>query len=91
MAKLGIHKPLAIFEQHMQPSEGTSEAKHRIAVCADGKILRCLIVRFKPDAFDKKARLHNYGWKLWRKVKKGTRPEMIIANFENNTKLVKVK
>lgn len=73
MARLKSHgQEIFRFSQEKDTPENTATwSRTTTAIFADRAILKKLDVRFPPDNFDPKGRLHSYGWKLAGKVKEG--------------------
>jgi len=74
MAKLSAYNQREVFRATREKStpEGdlTTWERDTFAVMSNGRILRRLDVRFRPDAYDPKGRLHSYGWKVYGKCKR---------------------
>ena len=51
-------------EETLSVSDTSDWSKTEYSFRSNGKLLKKLRVRFKPDAFDPKGRLHSYGWKV---------------------------
>lgn len=45
--------------------------REEVAVMDNRRVLRRLVVRFHPDKYDPKGRRHDYGWKVYGRLKEG--------------------
>ena len=66
MAKLTANgTEIARYAKERETPDGelTIWERREYSFRSNGKLLKKLTVRFKPDQFDSKGRLHNYGWK----------------------------
>src|SRR5262249_17133713 len=87
MAKLtarGRHEIWKISKEDPSPkSDLVTWEKTELTLMSDGSLLRRRVVKFKPGPYDQgKPRHHDYGWKEWKKVKAGGRPQRLLDNLK---------
>jgi hypothetical protein len=68
-------------KSNVQPSLTTWERETK-SYRSDGHIMIKRDVRFRNAQYDPRNGLHNYGWKLYKRIKKGADllPEKLVAN-----------
>ena len=65
-------------EQKVETDELVEWRRDSIAIMSDRTILSKYDVRFKPDQFSPKPRIHSYGWKVAGKLK----PSANLVNIQ---------
>lgn len=88
MAKLASHGVQILgASKDLGSNEGCTSRRYDYSVRSDGHILRKFVVYFEPCAAlgETTPRRHDYGWKLWRKLK--TIPESADAMLRLKTLL----
>ncbi len=74
MAKLSARNRKELFRATKQVNEPSSRddimwLKQTYAFMSDGVILKSRSIKYKPDRYNPKGRVQNYGWKVAGKVK----------------------
>ena len=69
MAKLGNCIARFMKEKYLENDDLILYEKTEYAINTQNKILKKRTVRFLPDEYNPKGKLHSYGWKLYGKAK----------------------
>lgn len=56
--------------------------KSEVTLMSEGSLLERRVVRFKPDKYDLKGRLHDYGWKVKGKMKPTLTPSQALEIYQ---------
>lgn len=85
MARLSARDRKEIWRVERESDTPTSDLtvseKDTLALMTDRRVLRKRTVRFKPDSFYPEGRLHNYGWKEYKRLKETADPVKILEHF----------